>query len=191
MKIREWKMWTWGIFNLWQIENDIDVINLIGATSMATLAFGLPLVFAGTAINTVLPVFLAVLIPLIVFLAIVVGIPNLGRIHPIYGIKGSGNYYSNYNLRLRAEEYISLPPEDRELYPANILQTLKDSDLTAVQKCDINDSMKEIYNSVVARNKARARLTARHIDVTDLVKQMKTSVYLVKEDIKIYEEIAE
>lgn len=84
------------------------------------------------------------------------------------------DYYSrnSYNLRERAKEYYSLPMDDRSNYPANIMSIIRDTSLSRQQKFDVDDAMRNVYSEIKTRDEARDALTARSVDISDVLETM-------------------
>jgi hypothetical protein len=111
------------------------------------------------------------------------------KIHKLYGIENDEYHYNQqYMLKNRAKEYLNLPKEDQALYPANILSILKEKDLTLEQKKTIDSEMVETYRAINARNKQRAILSSRNIDIDGVLERLADARRGVKIEIETLKE---
>lgn len=98
------------------------------------------------------------------------------------------SYSYTYDLNARAKEYFSLPPEDRSLYPHDIINTLRDPDLTEKQLEDLNRSMASIYNGIQEREDEKRLLSKREVDIDSLIEEMNDAKNSVAIETKTYRE---
>lgn len=180
-KFNESKFLTWVIFNS----------GTEGHIAMGILLFLPVLIF--TLCMTAGPYWHnpAIVLPPIMALyaALIAGIPNVGKLHVLHSVP-KDNYRNNYSLRKRATEYLSLGTADRALYPRDIIETIKDPDLTRTQKENLDTHMLRLYKDIKQREAEKARfereLHRRHIDVDETLAHLEDARESVKAETSVY-----
>lgn len=107
-------------------------------------------------------------------------VPNLGRFYAGQGVP--------YDLKDELRLYFYLPSEDRALYPAGIVETMKDPDLTHTQVNDLHCAMKGVRLEIMERNKARRALSKQTPDISEVVEQLREARSSVAIETNTYKE---
>jgi hypothetical protein len=167
--IRELDLWTKDIFYQgrdWTSDRAFKSVIWFIALMVFGGVFGLGVL--ADAMNNFM--ILWGLIPLAV---VAIGGPFLGKIHPLYALYAfNENSYPGDDY-YAAKNYLSLPKAERELaYPANILEMLKNPDLSSVQRTVLINQMGRTYTEVTKCMAARKKANQRHIDVAPVVEEM-------------------
>lgn len=126
-------------------------------------------------------------------LAAFYGVTNMSRLYAANGLPVSEyKYYSDikWDFKTRAKEYFSLGKADRALYPANIMTLVCDPDLTPQQKHTLNKRMRDIYDAIEEREKAKRVLSKRSVDVEHVLEYMDDSRKSVNVETDTYKEFA-
>lgn len=155
---------------------------------LGLLVFGFPLSFfmgdTGIPIGGVIGIIPALIVPRLGWVYKGRGLPKSGYSYYYDGYRGE------YNFPDRAQEYFSLSKEDRRSYPANILELMRDPDLTHEQRAQLDKTMRELYNDIQERNRQRRLVTKRNVDITPYLEHMEDQRPGIKEQTKTYKELA-
>lgn len=136
-----------------------------------------------------------IVIPIMVAMWLITtfGIWNIGGISVLSGIPDS--YYSGESLLYQAKKYLDLSPQDKSYFPDNILDVMKDGDLTKVQKEELLVSMKNIHGEIERRNRVKANvereLSRKHVDAESVIDRLNDSVASIREEASVYQEEAQ
>jgi hypothetical protein len=189
--IREWGVWDTAFFTSDPGFHGVMAL-MVGGTGYALMCCAT--VLGPGALNPFLMIPLFVLLWLgtaaFVFLGHKIGVLD--------SLPKSGyTYYDQrqYNFQARGREYLSLSSADRALYPSNILDLMKNPDLSYDQRVQLDESMSAIYYEIMDRDKAKAELArqarVQRIDVDDIVQRLADSKESVSVETKTWTEEVE
>jgi hypothetical protein len=170
--IREWGVWGTNFFTSDPSFSAVMSL-MVGGFASAVGAMGL-LTFGFAAI-LVIP--LAILLPCLLALLLWQG----HKISILDSLPTQNGYshLGNYNFKARGGEYLSLPAADRALYPAHIIDVMKNPDLSFEQRVKLDNSLRYVYQQIEARDRARAELErqarVQRVDVDDIVQRLNES----------------
>ena len=86
-------------------------------------------------------------------------IPELGRLHPLYGLPGweQRGYRRRGSLTEELETYLRLPKDDKKLFPPNLIERAKQP-MSAKNREALRRSIKDTLNKIDERNLQRHKL---------------------------------
>lgn len=166
---------NWLLGQAFVQHSDEDYFDLLFRYAIWTVCLSLP----GAILNAALyagpfwlnPMWAWLTIPLTI--AFILAAPNASRLHKAYGIQTKASRYSSGpdNLK-RAKKYLALSKEDRKLFPANILETLKNKSLTDTQRKILDNEMDAVFKQINERDAALFVLEEREVDISGVVEAL-------------------
>jgi len=189
MSIRELKMWERAAFNP---QRDGGDWAFFAAGPPAVVNFVTSIALLGTSM------WIWWLVILVASIAWVAGSTQLGKVGLLQQL-ADRKYWERYDygsdkphtqLYDAANNYLSLPKDERSNYPYDILRTIQDPDLTNGQRRKLANQMDEVYKSVLARRKAHDIATRRIVSVEDTLKELEYSKTGLDEEVLTLKELA-
>lgn len=195
--IREYEFWDNDLFGF--MNNDLTIgeawgfsllFNTVGAI-FGMLALSAPLIASGFGdISLVIGAAAGIVISSI--------IPRLGKVYKGHSLTWDDDWVDGvgrrvrrvWNFRARAREYFSLPAADRALYPTDIIEAMRDPDLTIQQKHDLNDVLRTLYEDICERERQIRLANKRQVDVSGIIEHVNTSREHIKLETNTYKEWA-
>jgi len=192
--IRECEFWDndfFGVMNKgpfdvadWVFYN--GMVALFGAVAGMFL-FGIPLDLLGLGdLGFYMGIITGILVSMILI--------RLGKVYKGHSLEEDFDYgvrsTLSWEFRTRAREYFSLPPEDRRLYPDNVIELMRDPDLTSQQKHDLDTSLSNLYADILERDRQKRLLEKRHIDLSGVMAEIESNRRYIKIDTDTYKEFS-
>lgn len=119
---------------------------------------------------------------------------RLGKVYKGHSLENDFDYgirsHLSWEFRIRAREYFSLPPEDRRLYPDNVIELMRDPDLTSQQKHDLDTSLSSLYADIQERNRQKRLLEKNHVDLSGVMEHIEFNREHIRSDINVYRELS-
>lgn len=117
-------------------------------------------------------------IAMVLYFTVLNGLIFVGKLSPLYKVNNvryyaDGSNYDNYYSRRYNENYaessrtllyqiMALPPEDRKLFPRDLMATLS-RDLLPTARYEINKGLEEMLNDIEVRNAQRKLMEQKAI----------------------------
>lgn len=116
------------------------------------------------------------------------GVPELGRISPLYGLNSHG--WHGDPMRRLGEQYLSHTKEDRREYPHDFLEIIKDPLLTKKQKDELTNTFTALHKTINERNHQREQLSRRYSDISGALEFARQNRDGIEEETRTLKELA-
>ena len=180
---RYWPMWEW--YSLRDDSTDYRVCRaMVGVGVGFSVAFLMTIVL-GTLL---LPTAAAKIVSLVVAALIVWGVTFTDKISILSGVPGSVCGRRD-DPRREARYYLRFSKQEQGEYPADIINILRNSDVTSAQKDRLSNEMRRVREQLDKKRKIITELNARHVDIDGALTILNDNANGLEREINTYREL--